>query len=205
MRRRLMRAGASMDTQAAAMRTATAGVSENPGRSAARSPAAAPRNNAGNVGPPRKFPSEMLQATPLNTRSSVSAERERPEASSKSASKACSPENSTAFAGSSVAWLKAIASPPTTSEAAIVSTKGCAETTRAVSRAISTMTNTTAAAAIASTIVHAKSPHPGPPYGGRSRGAQRPGTRALENDAAVNGRTWDRTRDLSRVKRALSR
>jgi hypothetical protein len=54
-----------IDTQAAAIKAATAGVSENPGRSAARSPATVPRNRAGNVGPPRKLPREILHASPL--------------------------------------------------------------------------------------------------------------------------------------------
>ena len=54
-----------MDTAAAAISTATAGVSENPGRCAASRPPAAPMNRAGKVGPPRKLPSEMLQASAL--------------------------------------------------------------------------------------------------------------------------------------------
>ena len=54
-----------MDTAVAAISTATAGVSENPGRCAASRPATAPTNKAGNVGPPRKLPSEMLQASAL--------------------------------------------------------------------------------------------------------------------------------------------
>ena len=36
-------------------------------------PAAAPRNSAGNVGPPRKLPSDRPYAKPLNTISHVSA------------------------------------------------------------------------------------------------------------------------------------
>ncbi len=55
-----------MDTVVAAISTATAGVSENPGRCAVSRPAAAPRNRPGKVGPPQKLPSEMLQARPLN-------------------------------------------------------------------------------------------------------------------------------------------
>ena len=54
------------ETTAAPMPTATAGVIEKPGRCEAITPAVAPRNSAGNVGPPRKPPSEMLQAIPLN-------------------------------------------------------------------------------------------------------------------------------------------
>ena len=54
----------SIDTHAAAIKTATAGVSDSPGRWPARRPPAAPRNNAGNVGPPRKLPSDRLQASP---------------------------------------------------------------------------------------------------------------------------------------------
>ena len=43
---------------AAAMPTAIAGVIENPGSWPAISPATAPRNSPGKVGPPRKLPSE---------------------------------------------------------------------------------------------------------------------------------------------------
>ena len=50
----------STATVAAPIPTATAGVSEKPGRCEATTPAAAPRKIAGNVGPPRKLPSEML-------------------------------------------------------------------------------------------------------------------------------------------------
>ncbi len=42
-----------IDMAAAAISTATAGVSENPGRCAASRPPAAPMNKAGKVGPPR--------------------------------------------------------------------------------------------------------------------------------------------------------
>jgi DNA-binding CsgD family transcriptional regulator len=63
------------DTAAAAISTATAGVSENPGRCAASSPPAAPRNKAGKVGPPRKLPSEMHQAAPLNSSSHARVDR----------------------------------------------------------------------------------------------------------------------------------
>jgi hypothetical protein len=66
-----------MDTAAAAISTATAGVSENPGRCAASSPAAAPMNRAGKVGPPRKLPSEMLQARPLNRTRNARVDRDR--------------------------------------------------------------------------------------------------------------------------------
>jgi hypothetical protein len=56
------------------MPTATAGMIENPGSFPARRPAAAPRNSDGNTGPPRKPPSEILQARPLKAMSSASAE-----------------------------------------------------------------------------------------------------------------------------------
>src|SRR5262249_40076620 len=54
-------------TVAAAMQTATPGVVGNPGRCDAMIPAAAPRNNAGKVGPPRKLPSDSPYAIPLKT------------------------------------------------------------------------------------------------------------------------------------------
>src|SRR3954452_17671864 len=66
----------SIDTQAALISTATAGVSESPGRWSASSPATVPRNSAGNVGPPRKLPSEMLQATPLNSSNHANTDRD---------------------------------------------------------------------------------------------------------------------------------
>jgi hypothetical protein len=50
----------SAATTAAPTPTATAGVRSNPGSFAAMRPAAAPRNSAGNTGPPRKLPSERL-------------------------------------------------------------------------------------------------------------------------------------------------
>ena len=40
------------------------------------SPATTPRKSAGKVGPPRKFPSEIDQASPLNSTSSASVESE---------------------------------------------------------------------------------------------------------------------------------
>src|SRR5438046_10732414 len=67
----------SIDTHAAAIKTATAGVSDSPGRWPARRPPTAPRNNAGNVGPPRKLPSERLHASPLNRSSSASVDSGR--------------------------------------------------------------------------------------------------------------------------------
>src|SRR6266498_600042 len=66
-----------IDTAVAAIRTATAGVSENPGRCAASRPPAAPMNKAGNVGPPRKLPSEILQARPLNSSRNAREDRDR--------------------------------------------------------------------------------------------------------------------------------
>ncbi len=52
-----------IDTAVAAISTATAGVSEKPGRCAASRPPAAPMNKAGNVGPPAMF-LHLLQLTP---------------------------------------------------------------------------------------------------------------------------------------------
>ena len=63
-------------TMPAAMPTATATVIGNPGRCDIMIPAAAPRNIAGKVGPPRKLPSENAYATPLATSSSASAPSE---------------------------------------------------------------------------------------------------------------------------------
>src|SRR5262249_57842754 len=61
----------STAAHAADINTATATVCATPGRCAASTPALAPRNNAGKAGPPRKFPSEIAQARPLNTSRSV--------------------------------------------------------------------------------------------------------------------------------------
>src|SRR5512132_3170299 len=85
------------ETQHAPTSAATAGVSEYPGRCAARSPATTPRKMAGNVGPPRKLLREMLQASPLKTMRSASADSEIVEAEANSEEKAVSPEKSTAF------------------------------------------------------------------------------------------------------------
>src|SRR5262249_15759025 len=112
-------------------------------------PATTPRNSAGNVGPPRKLPSEMLQASPLNTSRSASVESEIVAAELKSAPKASSPENSTEFAGSPVDSLKAIASPPTASPAAIVSRNWCVSTTRLSRRPTSIPANVTPTVATA--------------------------------------------------------
>src|SRR5262245_51448172 len=90
-------------TQAAPINEATACVSANPGRCEASRPPAAPRNNAGNVGPPRKLPRETLQARPLNTSRSASVDTDTVAAESKRDPKASWPENSTALTGWSVA------------------------------------------------------------------------------------------------------
>src|SRR6266496_4118080 len=66
-----------IDTAVAAISTATAGVSENPGRCAASSPPAAPMNKAGDVGPPRKLPSEVIQAAALNRSRNGRVDRDR--------------------------------------------------------------------------------------------------------------------------------
>ena len=81
------------------------------------SPATTPRKIAGKVGPPRKFPSEIDQASPLNRSSSVSVESEMVAACPKSVPKASWPEKSTASGDLSVASAKAIARPPTASPA----------------------------------------------------------------------------------------
>src|SRR5215475_7440833 len=88
-----------IDTVVAAISTATAGVSENPGRWAASRPAAAPRNMAGKVGPPRKLPSEMLHARPLNRSSNDRVDKGRLGPWLIKELKAFSPENSTRSAG----------------------------------------------------------------------------------------------------------
>src|SRR5262249_13634457 len=105
----------------------------------------------------------MLQASPLNSSSSPSVESETVAADVNRSPNASSPEKSTAVAGCSVACSNAIARPPTTSAAAMVSTNSRVSTTRLVQRATSTNANVTAAVAAASTIVQAKSPQPGPP------------------------------------------
>src|SRR5262249_59463072 len=107
-----------------------------------------PRNSAGKVGPPRKLPRETLHARPLNTSSSASVDSDRVGASSKRDLNASWPENTTASTGWPVDWLKAIASPPTTSAAAVVNRNGRVDTTRFVSRASSMIAATATAAAI---------------------------------------------------------
>src|SRR5215471_4286289 len=100
-----------MDTAVAAISTATAGVSENPGRWAASRPAAVPRNRAGKVGPPRKLPSEMLQATPLNRRRNVRVDKARVGPCLIRELKASWPEYRTTSAGWWVIWANTIARP----------------------------------------------------------------------------------------------
>ena len=73
-----------MATVAAPSPTATAGVSEKPGRWEAMMPPAAPRNTAGNVGPPRYPASEMLHAALLSTMTRASAPSDHPPASATS-------------------------------------------------------------------------------------------------------------------------
>src|SRR3954451_19418376 len=67
----------STATTAAPRTTATAGVVSKPGSCAANSPAAAPRNIAGNVGPPRKVPTEMPYARPLKAITRISADTDQ--------------------------------------------------------------------------------------------------------------------------------
>src|SRR3954452_15433086 len=89
----------SIATVAAPMPTATAGVSANPGRCDAISPAAAPRNRAGNTGPPRKLPSEIPYATPLATIRSASAAIVQVPALETRGESALAPEKSTVSTG----------------------------------------------------------------------------------------------------------
>ena len=63
----------SMTTDIAAMPMATPSTSGSPGRCDSATPPAAPRNRAGNVGPPRKLLSETPYAIPLQTRRSTTA------------------------------------------------------------------------------------------------------------------------------------
>src|SRR6266516_998616 len=88
-----------IDTTPAPIKTATAGVSEKPGRCPARRPPTRPRNSAGKVGPPRKLPSEMLQAAPLKTKRSPSVVSDNVEASFRTEANSSWPENSTASVG----------------------------------------------------------------------------------------------------------
>src|SRR5437762_3841547 len=93
------RGSRKIETTPAPIKTATAGVSEKPGRCPARRPPTRPRNNAGKVGPPRKLPSEMLQAAPLKTKRSPSVVSENVEASFRTEANSSWPENSTASVG----------------------------------------------------------------------------------------------------------
>src|SRR5262249_34322139 len=147
--------------QPAAINAATAGVCARPGRCAASTPALAPRNNAGKAGPPRKFPSEMAQARPLNTSRSVRVDNDSVASLLARSPKAFWPEKRTAVIGWPVDSLKAIASPPTTRAAATVSSRGRVSTRRFVQRASSTIANVTTAAASASRTVQPTSPHCG--------------------------------------------
>ncbi len=99
------------DTAVAAISTATAGVSENPGRCAASRPPTAPMNKPGNVGPPRKLPSEILQATPLNRSRNARVDRDRVGPCLITVLKASCPENRTTSADWSVIWANPIARP----------------------------------------------------------------------------------------------
>lgn len=56
------RGSLSTDTTATPTSTPIAGVSAKPGRCAASRPPTTPRKIAGNVGPPRALPSEILRA-----------------------------------------------------------------------------------------------------------------------------------------------
>ena len=147
--------------QPAGISAATAGVCASPGRCAASTPALAPRNSAGKAGPPRKLPSEMPQASPLNTSRSASVDSDSVDSVLARSPKAFCPENSTAVIGFPVASLKAIASPPTVSAAAIVKSRGRVSTMRFVHRASSTRANVTTAAASARSTVQPTSPQPG--------------------------------------------
>src|SRR5262245_798788 len=112
----------------------------------------------------------MLQARPLNTSSSARVESEIVAVVLKSEPKASWPEKRTASGDFPAASAKAIASPPTASPATIVSTKVLVSTRRFDQRASSMIAKQTTATTTASTIVQAKSPHPGPPKGGRGKG-----------------------------------
>src|SRR4051795_3799105 len=107
----------STAANAAPIPTPTAGVSANPGRGDAIMPAAAPRNKAGNTGPPRKPPIEIDHASPLKAISSASAESDHAPGFPTSDGSATSPENSTSLTLLSAASEKAIARPEIASPA----------------------------------------------------------------------------------------
>src|SRR3954469_15508710 len=145
------------DATAAPIPTATAGVIEYPGNWAAIRPPAAPRNRAGKVGPPRKLPSEMAHARPLNTISNAIADSDQVAAPETSPGRASWPENRTSLTLFPEVSAKAIANPDTAIPATGTSTKGRVVTTRTVPRASRKMAKLTIATAAASRMLQPKS------------------------------------------------
>src|SRR6266849_5138413 len=164
------RGSLSTDATAAPMPTATAGVIEYPGNWAAITPPAAPRNRAGNVGPPRKLPSEMAHARPLKAISSASADSDQVAAPETSPGIASWPENRTSLTLFPVVSVKAIARPDTAIPATGTSTNGRVVTTRTVLRASRKTTKLTIATAAASRMLQPKSAMSGRANDGRERG-----------------------------------
>ena len=146
-----------IDAAPAAISTATAGVSENPGRCAASRPPAAPRNKAGNVGPPRKLPNEMVQARPLNRSRNAKVDRARVGPCLIRDAKASWPENKTVSAGWWVIWANAMARPPTVRAAAGRSSHGCLATVWAEALAPLMITTVTRATVKASAMAQPNS------------------------------------------------
>ena len=114
-------------------------------------------NKAGNVGPPRKLPSEIAQATPLSVTTRNRAHSDSESACDSSAPNESSPENSTASELWSVAASKTIASAATARPARGVSSQGFRPTTRADTVASSTTRKTPTAARTDNGTVQAKS------------------------------------------------
>ena len=94
------------------------GGGSKPGRCEAIIPAAAPRNIAGKVGPPRKLASEIAHASPLKASSGASAPSDHVPPRRGDPGSWSWPENSTSLSCWSVASANAIASPATASPAA---------------------------------------------------------------------------------------
>src|SRR5437763_8333958 len=160
----------STDATAAPMPTATAGVIEYPGSWAAIRPPAAPRNRAGNVGPPRKPPSEMPHATPLKTISRASADSDQVAAPETSPGRASWPEYRTSLTLLPVVSAKAIARPETARPATGSSRNGRVVTMWTTIRASRKMAKLTIATAAPSGMVQPKSAMSGRANEGSARG-----------------------------------
>ncbi len=69
----LLTGSLSAQVAAAAMPAARPGTTPSPGSGANSTPAAAPRNSAGKIGPPRRLPRQSAYAAPLHSRTAMSA------------------------------------------------------------------------------------------------------------------------------------